>query len=90
MAQYTINTTAGEETALDYALLVENTRRAREVPPLPQITKSQLVPGMFRLQLDRSIDEMRAHDRNLVSQAFNEAPNATKDQVRTLLGVTFP
>lgn len=83
MAAYTYNTTAAEETALDYLLARENERRARAGQGV--ITKAQLFDAGTRRLWTQAYGEERDRDRENLRRAFQVAPPATQDSVRTSL-----
>lgn len=87
MAQYTINTTPMEELKLDFLLGRLNAWRAAQNPPLPALTKAQLVGLIFHERLASQFEETRNEDGSRVNSAFGEATESVKGQVRSLLGM---
>ncbi len=87
MAVYSVNTTAPQETILDAFLVILNARRAAQSPPLPALTKAQVVQASVD---DRTLDlraQVNADRRAPIVPALDNATQAQVNQIRTILGL---
>jgi hypothetical protein len=84
MAVYTYNTTAAEDTALQWMLDRENERRARNGQGAINLT--QLFTGGTKKLWVREYGEQRDTDREQLRRAFSAAPSTAQDTVRVTLG----
>ena len=88
MATYTIDTSAAEEKGLDYVVAKRNAARAAETPPKPALTNAEYLDDILvRRSLKAFNDERKREDAAAVGTAYDAATNATKNQVKALLGL---
>ena len=88
MATYTIDTSAAEEKGLDYVVAKRNAARAAETPPKPALTNAEYIDNILvRRSLKAFNEERKAEDAKAVGTAYDEATNATQNQVKALLGL---
>lgn len=87
MAQYTVNTGPNEEILLDFMLERLNAWRAASDPPLPPLTKDQLVGLMFHAKLMERWVEIKDDDETKMQAGVDEATEPQKSQIRTILGL---
>jgi len=87
MTDYTITTTAEQETALTKTVAKVNAERAAETPPKAAITNTQYVDKITKSTFDSYVSQTDEEDRVSVKDAFKNADASTKAQIKTLLGL---
>lgn len=88
MATYTIETSAAEEKGLDYVVAKRNAARADENPPKPPLTNAEYVDQILvRRSLIAFNQQRKAAEAKQVGDAYGEADSATKNAVKSALGL---
>ena len=88
MATYTIETSAAEEKGLDYVVAKRNAARAAEAPPKPALTNAEYLDNILvRRSLKAFNKERKQDEAKSVGTAYDEATNATQNQVKAILGL---
>jgi len=80
-ASFTITTTPEQDAAL--AALRRQVNTGRETP----LTAKQFLDYMTAQWLDSLVSKAGEDDKTTLREAYQSAPQATKDQIKTLLGV---
>ena len=88
MATYTIDTSAAEEKGLNYVVAERNAQRAAETPPKPPLTNAEYVDQILvRRSLIAFNQQRKAAEAKQVGDAYGEADSATKNAVKSALGL---
>lgn len=87
MQNYTVTTAAREETGLTLGLNEENVRRVTNGQP--QLSRLEYVNFLVHNDLISFFRRRMNQDGDSVSNAYGNATDDLKQQVRDLLGVTF-
>lgn len=88
MATYTIDTSNAEENGLDYVVAERNAQRAAETPPKPPLTNAEYVDQILvRRSLIAFNQQRKAAEAKQVGDAYGEADSATKNAVKSALGL---
>lgn len=87
MAIYTVITGPNEELLLDFMLERLNAWRAAADPPLPPLTKDQLVGLLFHTKLQERWEAITKDDETRIDNGVDEATESQKAQIRTILGL---
>lgn len=85
MAAYTVNTTAGQETTLDYMLPIVNAKRV--AAGQGTITKPQLVQGAFNEKVADLREQALADQKAPIVPALDNATPSQITQIKTILGI---
>ncbi len=85
MAAYTVSTTAGQETTLDYMLPIVNAQRVAQGQST--ITKAQLVQGCFNDKAGDLKEQALADQKVLIVPALDSATPSQISQIKTILGI---
>ena len=88
MATYTIETSNAEENGLDFVVAERNAQRAAETPPKPPLTNAEYVDKILvRRSLIAFNQQRKAAEAKQVGDAYGEADSATKNAVKSALGL---
>lgn len=91
MATLSYTTSTLEDQAIAHKRAKINTERAAQEPPLEALTTVQVLQLYVRERVENIlahwISEMRADEAPTLRQAFEAADDATKAQIKTLLGL---
>lgn len=88
MATYTIDTSAAEEKGLAFVVAERNAQRAAETPPKPPLTNAEYVDQILvRRSLIAFNQQRKAAEAKQVGDAYGEADSATKNAVKSALGL---
>lgn len=88
MATYTIDTSAAEEKGLNYVVAERNAQRAAENPPKPPLTNAEFIDQILvRRSLVAFNQQRKAAEAKQVGDAYGEADSATKNAVKSALGL---
>ena len=88
MATYTIDTSAAEEKGLNYVVAERNAQRAAENPPKPPLTNAEFIDQILvRRSLVAFNQQRKAAQAKQVGDAYGEADSATKNAVKSALGL---
>ena len=88
MATYTIETSNAEENGLDFVVAERNAQRAAETPPKPPLTNAEYVDQILvRRSLIAFNQQRKAAEAKQVGDAYGEADSATKNAVKSALGL---
>ena len=88
MATYTIDTSAAEEKGLAFVVAERNAQRAAETPPKPPLTNAEYVDKILvRRSLIAFNQQRKAAEAKQVGDAYGEADSATKNAVKSALGL---
>ena len=88
MATYTIETSNAEENGLDFVVAERNAQRAAEKPPKPPLTNAEFIDQILvRRSLIAFNRQRKAAEAKQVSDAYDEADNATQNAVKAALGL---
>ena len=88
MATYTIDTSNAEENGLAFVVAERNAQRAAETPPKPPLTNAEYVDKILvRRSLIAFNQQRKAAEAKQVGDAYGEADSATKNAVKSALGL---
>ncbi len=88
MATYTIDTSNAEENGLAFVVAQRNAQRAAEVPPKPPLTNAEFIDQILvRRSLIAFNQQRKAAELQQVADAYDAANNATKNAVKSALGL---
>ena len=87
MTDYTITTTAAQESALTTIVDHINVERAAMTPPKAAITNTQYINKLYKGVFDSYVEQTDEEERVSVKDAWKGADSATKAQIKTLLGL---
>ena len=87
MATISTTTTSEHDAALTILLRKLNAERAAMTPSQTPLTATQFVTYLLTQWLDGLVSQGKAQSEGSIRDAWQKANTATKDQVKTLLGV---
>ena len=88
MATYTIDTSNAEENGLAFVVAERNAQRSAVTPPKPPLTNAEYVDQILvRRSLIAFNQQRKAAEAKQVGDAYGEADSATKNAVKSALGL---